>query len=147
MAERVLKRRFILGNRSPRKMLSTQLSKTLRRASFVMSVTASPTRVTSGIMVLFPRPGKTLTRFMLRPRLRVTTTLLMSAKSVSKLLTLVRSSKSRFLVLWLCSMRVRLTGSSSSLMSTTHLLPSSTVNIRTFFNGNSMGTVFLIYLK
>jgi hypothetical protein len=42
---------------------------------------------------------------------------------------------------------VRLTGSSSSLMSTTHLLPSSTVNICAFFNGNSMGAVCLIYLK
>ena len=41
--------------RLARRMLTTPSSKTPRRASFVSSATASPTRVISGTMVLSPR--------------------------------------------------------------------------------------------
>ena len=78
----------------------------------------------------YTRLGKTPLRCTLRPRPRVTMTLLMSVKSVNRLATSARSSRSRFLVSWLSLTKARRTGRSSSSMSRT-LLPQSLTTLRT----------------
>ena len=61
----------------------------------------------------YTRLVKTPLRFTLRPRPRVTMTLLMSVKSVNRLATSARSSRSRSSASWLSSTRARPTGRSS----------------------------------